>query len=104
MEAETKLSALNLQGNIKENWRIWKQKFEIYSTATELNKKDEKIQCAQLLYHMGEDAIEIYNSFTFAKEDLNKIEPLKKKFEEYFIPKKRRIKKRANQNNGNYWN
>lgn len=85
---ETKLSALNLQGNIKENWRIWKQKFEIYSTATELNKKDEKIQCAQLLYHMGEDAIEIYNSFTFAKEDLNKIEPLKKKFEEYFIPKK----------------
>jgi hypothetical protein len=43
---ETKgLLPLQLTGNLSQNWRRWIQKFEIFATATELNKKDEKIQC-----------------------------------------------------------
>lgn len=75
-------------GNLAENWRKWRQRFEIYSVATELNKKDEKVQCAQLLHQMGEEAISIFNTFNFMEVEKDKIEILKKKFEDYFVPKK----------------
>ena len=75
-------------GNLAENWRRFRQKFEIYSTATELEKKGEKTQCAQLIYLMGDEAINIFTTFTFTDEEKNKIEVLKTKFETYFVPKK----------------
>lgn len=82
------LSPLNFKGNMAENWKAWVQKFEIYSTATELDEKAERIQCAQLLHCMGEEAITIFNTFVFTNEEENKIEPLKLKFKNYFTPKR----------------
>lgn len=88
MEARIPIQPINLNGNVAENWKQWLQRFEIYSTATELDTKEEKIQCAQLLHHMGEQSINIFNSFTFNEEDTNKIAILKSKFTNYFTPKK----------------
>lgn len=88
MEARLPLQPINLMGNVAENWKQWLQKFEIYSTAVELDAKQEKIQCAQLLHHMGEQAINIFNSFIFNEEENNKIAILKSKFTNYFTPKK----------------
>ena len=51
---------LALQGNLSENW---KQRFELYSAASGLNEKDEKIQSATLLHVIGEEALEVYNTF-----------------------------------------
>jgi SepF-like predicted cell division protein (DUF552 family) len=86
---ETKgLSPLQINGNITDNWKRWIQKFEIYATATELTTKPENIQCAQLLYRLGEDCIEIYNSFEFKDGEKDNYNILKKKFEDYFVPKK----------------
>lgn len=82
------LQALSTKGNIAENWKHWLQRFEIYSTATDLDSKPEKIQCAQLLYCLGEEAIQIYNSFNISEEEINRIEVLKQKFTNYFRPKK----------------
>ncbi|KAF2886993.1 hypothetical protein ILUMI_19180 [Ignelater luminosus] len=46
-------SLLNkIMRNLTENWNTWKQEFEIYPTASELDKKDEKVQCAKLLHLM----------------------------------------------------
>ena len=55
-------------------------------------KEDEKVQCAILLHVIGEEAPETYNTFKFATgEDPNKISVLKKKFEDYFNPRKNTV-------------
>ncbi|KAF2893713.1 hypothetical protein ILUMI_12461 [Ignelater luminosus] len=82
------LQPMQLTGNQAENWKRWKQRFEIYAKATELHKKDEEIRCAQLLFYLGEDVIPIYNTFVFKDGEKDKIEILKTKFENYFLPKK----------------
>ncbi|XP_063965835.1 uncharacterized protein K02A2.6-like [Lytechinus pictus] len=57
--------AFSLQGNITDNWKRWKQRFELYLTASGLDKKDSKVQTATLLHIIGEEALEIYNTFSF---------------------------------------
>jgi hypothetical protein len=80
--------ALNLNGNVAENWRRWRKAFELYMTATEKDKKSQKIQCATFLTLAGESAIAVWETLTFEETEKDKIEPLVAKFEEYCIPKK----------------
>ena len=55
-------------------------------------EQDEKVQCAILLHTIGEEALEIDNTFRLATgEDRNKIADLKKKFEDYFNPRKNTV-------------
>jgi hypothetical protein len=55
-------------------------------TATEKDKKSQKIQCATFLTLAGEAAITVYETFEDTEKD--KIEPLVAKFEAYCLPKK----------------
>lgn len=83
------LGPLKLHGNISENWRRWKQKWALYAKASGAEKKDEATQCADVLLHViGDDALEVYDSFTFEEGEQNKITPLIAKFEAYCSPKK----------------
>ncbi|KAL9977292.1 hypothetical protein ACROYT_G014681 [Oculina patagonica] len=61
-----------------------------YSLATELNKKSEKVQVATLLTVIGEEARDVYSTFTdWAEEgDQDKIAPVLQKFAEYCQPHK----------------
>lgn len=86
MESKT-ISQMVFQGNLANNWKIWRQLFENYLIASETYLKDERVQCARLIHYIGEEALHIYNSFTFSDEEKNKIEILIQKFEEYFTPK-----------------
>ena len=61
-------------------------------TASGKIKEDEKVQCAILLHVIGEEALEIYNTFKLATgEDPNKISVLKKNFEDYVNPRKNTV-------------
>ena len=61
-------------------------------TASGKIEQDEKVQCAILLHTIGEEALEIDNTFRLATgEDRNKIADLKKKFEDYFNPRKNTV-------------
>ena len=80
--------ALNLDGNVAENWRRWKKAYELYMTATEKDKKSQKIQCATFLTLAGEAAITVYETLTFEETEKDKIEPLISKFEAFCMPKK----------------
>ena len=92
MEVFKPPGALVLEGNLSENWRRWVQRFDLYLTASGKIEQDEKVQCAILLHTIGEEALEIYNTFRFATgEDPNKIDHLKKKFEDYFNPRKNTV-------------
>ena len=83
------LKPLKLEGNLAENWRRWKQRYELFMTATEAGKKSAKIQSSMLLHLIGEDALEVFNTFEFgSEEDKEKPVEILKKFDEYCNPKR----------------
>ncbi|XP_048747335.2 uncharacterized protein K02A2.6-like [Ostrea edulis] len=99
-------SALTLHGNLKENWRRFQQQFQIYLSASEIGKKGEEIQANTFLHIIGPDALEIYNTFTWAEAgDEKKLAKIIEKFTTYCNPKKnvayeRHIFNRRSQNPG----
>nr|XP_039255361.1 uncharacterized protein K02A2.6-like [Styela clava] len=75
---------LSLEGNLSENWRKFKQQFEIYLEASGDNIKSDITKVAILLNFAGEDAVEIYNNFDFAEaDDRKKLDKVIEKFENY---------------------
>ncbi|XP_060080411.1 uncharacterized protein K02A2.6-like [Ylistrum balloti] len=80
---------LKMDGNLSENWRKWYQRFQLYLTASGIDKKDEKIQTATFLHVIGTDALEVFNTFKFDNEgDQEKMEPVTDKFQQYCNPRK----------------
>lgn len=85
---------LRLDGNISENFRKFKQNFEIYLLAAGLHEKDNKLKTAILLNVIGEDAVELYNTFNLSDGDKSDYEKVIKQFEEYADPKKNIVMER----------
>ena len=80
---------LSLEGNLSENWRRWKQRFELYRDASGISGKEEKTQAATLLHVVGAEALEVYNNFTWDNDGDNmKVEQIMAKFEAYCNPRK----------------
>ena len=80
---------LRLTGNLAENWRRFKQQFEIYQIASGLDKKDAKVQAMALLHVAGTEALDVYNSFQWSDDgDKTKIKEIMAKFERYCNPRK----------------
>ena len=52
-----------LSRNLKENFRKFKQQFDIYITAAEIKDKPEYIRCTMLLHVIGPVAVDIFNTF-----------------------------------------
>ena len=82
------LDALNLNGDIAENWRRWNQRWSLFVIASGEHEKGENIQCAIFLHMIGEDALNIYDTFTFQGNEINKIQILIDKFDQDFSPQK----------------
>ncbi|MCG7876437.1 MAG: RNase H-like domain-containing protein [Candidatus Thiodiazotropha endolucinida] len=74
-------------GNIAERWKMWKQTVQLYLDVA-MADKSEKEQCKALLYIIGKDGREIYNTFVLQEAEQDKLAPLLTKFENYCIPKK----------------
>ena len=72
-----------------EKWKRFKRTWTNYSLATELNKKSDDVQITTLLTVIGEEAWEVYATFTdwAADGDLTKIAPVLAKFEAYCKPR-----------------
>ena len=87
MDSFHKPSALSFDGNT-ENWRRFKQQFDIYITASGSEKKGDEVKIAILLNFAGEDDIEVFNTFQFAEGDKNKLDKVLEKFEQYCNPRK----------------
>lgn len=80
---------LEVQGNICENWRKFKQQWSVFFVASEYSRKRPIVQCSLFLHTIGQDALEIYNTFTFEEEnDRNVLEMIIEKFENYCRPLK----------------
>lgn len=78
---------LSFEGDLSANWKLWKQKFELFLTASGKNNKDDNVKVAILLNLLGDEGIRIYNTFEYLdNEDKNKIEVVLNKFETYCTP------------------
>ena len=60
---------LVLAGNIADNWRKFRQGFELYLAATGLDTKTSKQKITVLLHVARKQAIEVYNESSFTKEE-----------------------------------
>lgn len=81
-------SELSLQGNVAENWRRWKQRFQLYMEASEKNGKDDKLKVATLLNLIGEDALEVFNTYTLTDAQMKDYTYVMKLFDDYCEPKR----------------
>ncbi len=67
-----------------EKWKRLKRAWSSYTLATELNEKREKVQVATLLTVIGEEACEVFATFTWdTVGDESKIQQVLTKFEWY---------------------
>ena len=60
--------------NVAEKWKKFRLAWDNYSLASELNKKKEDVQVATLLTIIGEDAKDVYSTFTNWPDDDSKKE------------------------------
>ena len=80
-------SSLNFDGNLAEQWKIWRQELEFYLTATKSDTKSYKIKTSVLLTCIGNRDREIYNTFTWENVGDNlKFNIVIEKFKEYCNP------------------
>ena len=80
-------STLSLEGNVADNWRKWKQRFQLYMEASGSMKKPEKQRVAIFLHLVGEEGLEIYNTFSLSTVE-QKLDIIFKKFEDYCNPRR----------------
>ena len=80
-------STRSLEGNVADNWRKWKQRFQLYMEASGSMKKPEKQRVAIFLHLVGEEALEIYNTFSLSTAE-QKLDILFRKFEDYCNPRR----------------
>ncbi|XP_077548085.1 uncharacterized protein LOC144160802 [Haemaphysalis longicornis] len=78
---------LRFLGDISRKWKFFIQKFNLFlasSETTDQKPRPESAKGALLLSIAGEEAIEVYNTFTFAEGESNlDYATVVKKFEEY---------------------
>ena len=73
-----------------DKWKRFKWAWTNYALATQLNEKPEAVQVATLLTVIGEEAREVFSTFTgwSSEGDDAKIEPVLEKFAQYCQPRK----------------
>ena len=76
-------------GNVAENWRRFLKHINVYSVASGLTEKSQKVQSMTFLNIAGPEAQELHNSFAWVSSaDSEKLEPTIEQFNQYCIPKK----------------
>ena len=78
-----------------QTWPVWIQWFEWFRTASKLSAEDEQNQINSLIYTMGEQAEEIYNTFTLSAADAKVYKKVKTAFENHFVVKRNVIFQRS---------
>lgn len=80
---------MNWSGNLCENWKFFKQKFDIYLIASKSNLESSNYQVALLLNVIGDRSLKVFNNFVFAnEEEKSNLASVLKKFDLYFMPDK----------------
>lgn len=87
MEMLSPPKSLNLNGDLAVNWKKWKQSLELYMIASGANDREERVKVALLLHIIGEEALDLYNTFDLTEQEKNSYAAILQKFENYCVPR-----------------
>ena len=73
-------------GDVAMNWKVFKEAYEDYATATELTTKEETIQAATLKTVMGKECRQILSRLELSEGDKKKPSKILEKLQAYFAP------------------
>ena len=73
-------------GNTATNWKVFKEAYTDFATATELTNKDDEIQAATLKTVMGKECRQILSRLELSNADKKRPNKILEKLEEYFAP------------------
>lgn len=79
---------LQAEGNLDDNWKTFRQEFDIYMMASEKNWKSKEIQAAILLNLVGDYGRKLFNDFKMTDEDKKDVDKILEEFERFCVPKK----------------
>ena len=85
------------EGNMSENFKKFRQKFENYLLASGASTKSDDVQRATLLHIIGDDRLDIYNTLDIKCADAEKgitVKDILTAFEKYFNPRKNEVYER----------
>ncbi|KAK9709512.1 hypothetical protein QE152_g26570 [Popillia japonica] len=71
------------EGNVADNYKKFKQLFDIYAEATGVNNYASERRVAVLLNLIGEEGVKIFNNFQMADADKKDYAKVIKEFEQY---------------------
>ncbi|KAK9712141.1 hypothetical protein QE152_g25077 [Popillia japonica] len=95
MESSGRLpDPMKFEGNLNENFKIYKQNFDMYMIATEKDSKPDKIKIAMFLNTIGGEGLEIYNTFKLAEADKKDYKKVVGAFAQYCAPRKNKTYER----------
>lgn len=67
--------ALDMKGDLANNWKHFKSVWKNYEVATGLHEKDDNLRCVTFLTCMGSDALRVFDGLKFQNaEDKEKID------------------------------
>ena len=69
LKGSDKPQGLSFDSNVSDNWHRFKQQFLVYLTAASLDEKSGKTKTCILLNLAGSEALEIYNTFQYSRDE-----------------------------------
>ena len=78
-----------------EEWSKWIRRFERFRIASGLATRDDETQVNTLIYAMGDEADDIFRSFSLSEEDRKSYAAVKAKFDSHFVQRRNIIYERA---------
>lgn len=88
------VNCLVLNGNVSENWRKFIQNFEIFLEAADLLKKSDSRKVAVFLNAIGEEGLELFQTFNLDEDERKCYKDVVAAFENFCVPKKRIVYER----------
>ncbi|XP_036347585.1 uncharacterized protein LOC118756963 [Rhagoletis pomonella] len=82
---------LKFDGNVAEQWRVFKQNFDIYAIAIDLEERKEQQKVGIFLNACGPETIEIFNTFGLTVEQKKNYDAVFAAVENYCTPKKNEV-------------
>lgn len=79
---------LSLEGNVSENWRIFKRNYDIWMVAKGIDEKADVVKIATFLNAIGKDAVEVYDTFNLTQIERTTYTRVIKSFEDFCKPRK----------------
>ena len=58
---------LKTTGEIAENWKFWKEKYNNYFVISRLDRESPEYQLALFKHVIGDDGVKVIKSFTYSK-------------------------------------